>query len=113
MDPTGELMHSILDGVDQGTARVVVIGTSTAAVTAWNKARSAVRRHRPSPNPAEQAVLAAGPGQEVDRETLRRLLQLLSSAEERHVIKVEGDLVKGDKNITVHGDWIGRDKRLY
>jgi hypothetical protein len=114
VDPVGQLMNSILDGVDQGTARVAVIGTSAAAIAAWNKARSAIRRHRPSPNPAEQAVLAAGPGQEVDRGTLLGLLQLLWSAEERHAITVEGDWVDGDKNITLHGgDYVVKNKRFY
>ena len=112
MDPASEqLMHALLDGADQGTARVVALGTSAAAAAAWHRARSILRRRNPAPDTAELAVLSAEPGQEVDVDTLRRLLELLSPAERQTSIEVHGDYVAHDKNITIHGgDYIGRDK---
>ena len=114
MDPASDqLLRALLDGVDQGTARAVAIGTSAAAAAAWHRARNILRRRHPSPDAEELAVLSAEPGQEVDVETLQRLLDQLSPAERQASIEVHGDYVAHDKNITIHGDYIGRDKRLF
>jgi hypothetical protein len=111
VDPVIQIMNSVLDGFEQGTAKVVTIGTSAAAVAAWRRARSAIRRHQPAPGPAEQQVLAAEAGQQVDAETLLRLLRLLSPAEMSTTITVAGDYVAGPKNVFVQGDYVARDKR--
>jgi hypothetical protein len=112
MDPLSQLTQTLLDGVDQGAAKVVVIGTSAAAAAAWNRIRSLLRPRRPSLELAEREVLAAEPGEEVDRQALLRLLQMLSPEEMATSITVHGDYVARDKNqiISVQGDYIGRDK---
>ena len=114
MDPASEqLMHALLDGVDQGTTKVVALGTSAAAAAAWHRVRMILQRRHTSPDTQELAVLSAEPGQEVDVDTLQRLLELLSPTERQASIEVHGDYVAHDKNITIHGDYIGRDKRLF
>jgi hypothetical protein len=105
MDPASELMHSFLDGVDQGTAKAVTIGTTAAAAAAWRRVRASIRRRQPSLDSGERAVLDAEPGQVVDVPTLLRLLQLLP-AEVVTSIKVQGDYIARDKNISVQGDYI-------
>ena len=109
MDPLSELTHTLLDGVDQGTARAVTIGTSAAAAAAWKRIRGSLRNRRPSLDLSEREVLAAEPGEEVDLQTLLRLLRTLPP-DELTSITVHGDYVARDKNISVQGDWIGRDK---
>jgi hypothetical protein len=113
VDPTAELVHTLLDGVDQGTANVVAIGTSAAAAAAWHKVRALLRQRHPSPGSEELAVLSAEPGQEVDVQALRSLLRMLSPAELATSITVHGDYVARDKNVSIQGDYIGRDKRVY
>ena len=67
MDPASEqLMHALLDGVDQGTTKVVALGTSAAAAAAWHRVRGILQRRHPSPDTQELEVLSAEPGQEVD-----------------------------------------------
>ena len=78
VDPaTTQLTHTLLDGFDQGTAKVVTIGTSAAAAEAWNWIRTVLLRRQSPPDSSEPAVLAAQPGEEVDFQTLLRLLQTL------------------------------------
>jgi hypothetical protein len=106
-------MRTLLDGVDQGTAKVVMLGTSAAAAAAWHRARNILRRRHPSPDTEELALLSAEPGQVVSAETLMGLLDRLSPAERQASIEVHGDYVAHDKNITINGDFIGGDKRLF
>ena len=110
MDPLTQLTHTLLDGVDQGTARAVSIGTSAAAAAAWTRIRKSLRPRRQSLELAEREVLAAEPGDEVDLQALLRLLRMLSPDELRTSMTVHGDYVARDKNIRVEGDWIGGDK---
>jgi hypothetical protein len=111
MDPLSQLMHALLDGVDQGTAKAVTIGTSAAAAATWKRIRVSLRPRRPSLDLSEREVLAAEPGEEVDTQVLLRLLQMLSPEELTTSITVHGDYVARDKNqiISVQGDYIGRD----
>jgi hypothetical protein len=118
VDPTTELMHTLLDGFDQGTAKVVALGTSAAAVAAWHKVRAILSRRHPSTDSAELTVLSAEPGQQVDVDALLSLLRMLSAEQAASITAhtvhtVHGDYVARDKNITVQGDYIGRDKRAY
>jgi hypothetical protein len=120
-------MHTLLDGFEQGTTNVVALGTSAAARAAWHKVRAFLSRRHSSPDPAELTVLSAEPGQEVSVETLLSLLRMLSPAQQRASIEasitvhgdyvggdyVAGDKVAGDKNITVYGDYGGRDRHAY
>ena len=112
MDPASELLHALFDGVDQGTAKAVALGTSATAAAVWHRARDILQRRHPFPSAEELAVLSAEPGQEVDADTLRHLLELLSPDERQASMEVHGDYVAHDKNITIHGDYIGRDRRL-
>jgi hypothetical protein len=112
MDPLAQLMHDLLDGVDQGTANVVTIGTSAAAVATWKKIRQMLKPRRSALALSEREVLAAEPGDQVDTQMLFKLLQMLSPDQLRTGITVHGDYVARDKNqiISVQGDYIGRDR---
>src|ERR1017187_2564475 len=64
MYPLSQLMHALLDGVDQGTAKAVTIGTSAAAAATWKRITTSLRTRRPSLDLSERvaggAVRAAG-----------------------------------------------------
>jgi hypothetical protein len=110
MDPLSQLTQTLLDGADQGATKAVTIGTSATAAAAWNRIRANMKRRRPSLDLSEREVLATEPGEEVDLQTLLRLLRMLSPEELATSITVHGDYVAGDKNISVQGDYVGRDK---
>jgi hypothetical protein len=111
MDPLTQLMHDLLDGVDQGTANAVTIGTSAAAAATWKKIRQMLKPQRPALALSEREVLAAEPGEKVDAQVLLKLLRMLSP-DQLTGITVHGDYVARDKNqiISVQGDYIGRDQ---
>ena len=112
MDPVTQLMSALLDGVGQGTAKAVTIGTTAAAAATWKRIRESLKPKRASLELSEREVLAAEPGEEVDAEVLLRLLRMLSPEELATSITVHGDYVARDKNqiISVQGDYIGRDR---
>jgi hypothetical protein len=106
-----QTIRVLQDGVDQGATNVITLGTSAAAVQAWRHLRPHLTRRKPSPDTDEQAVLIAEPGQQIDLEVLRRLLEVLPPIELSRTVTVHGDYVAGNKE--VHGDYVGRDKNVY
>ena len=108
MSVESEMVRILADGVDQGTAKAVTIGTTAAAVAAWRRIRIILKR-QPSLDSGERAVLAAEPGQQVDLETLLRLLSRLP-AEAATNINVQGDYVARDKIMKFGGDYVDGNK---
>ena len=107
MSVESEMVRILADGVDQGTAKAVTIGTTAAAVAAWRRIRIILKR-QPSLDSGERAVLAAEPGQQVDLETLLRLLA--AAAEAATNINVQGDYVARDKIMKFGGDYVAGNK---
>lgn len=107
-----QTIRVLQDGVDQGAVKVITLGTSAAAVEAWRRLRPHLARRKPALDADEQAVLIAEPGQQVDVDILRRLLEALPPIELSRTVTVHGDYVAGDK--VIHGDYIARgDKNVY
>jgi hypothetical protein len=104
MDPAEQqILQTLLGGADQGAARVVTLATTAAATALWTRLRSHWARRAPSLDSAELSVLATQPGQEIDLEYLRRMLQKLPASELRSTITVYGDYVNQDKNVNYYG----------
>jgi hypothetical protein len=91
-----EFFNALLGGVDQGTANVVTLGTTAAAAALWRRVRSQLRRKQGSLDTDEMAALAAEPGQLVDAQALRSLLQRLPEEELRAGLTVYETHVAGD-----------------
>lgn len=99
-----QLFNILLAGVDQGTAKVVTLGTTAAARALWNRIRRQLSRRQGALDAEEKAALAAEPGQQVSAQALRNLLQLLPE-EFRATVTINETHVAGDVNEThVAGD---------
>jgi len=109
MDITEELLLSLLGGVGQGTAKAATLGTTAAARALWKRLRDQFRRRKGSLSDAERATLDKEPGDPVDADVLRGLLQKLTEAERGRLriyqTRVEGDWVS-EGGVKVEGDWV-------
>jgi hypothetical protein len=103
MDVTDELLQSLLGGVGQAGARAVTLGTTATAAALWTRIRKQFRRRRASLNDDERALLEAEPGEQVNADVLRGLLQKLPERELGHnlLIYQRGDSIfdGGVKNV--------------
>jgi hypothetical protein len=107
MDVTDELLLSLLGGLGQGTAKAATLGTTTAAVALWARIRKQFRRRRASLTEEERKVLETKPGEQVNAEVLRGLLQKLPESDLKYSLSIY--------QTTVGGDWIshGGTKNVY
>jgi hypothetical protein len=114
MDLVDQAVQALLEGAGQGTAKVVTLGTTTAAVALWNRLKKHFTRTELSLDVSQREVLSAEPGQEVDLVALRRVLQLLPPATLKNSLTIQGDYVGRDyvAGDYVAGDKIGGDKIL-
>lgn len=96
MDVTDELLLSLLGGVGQGTAKAATLGTTAAAAALWKNIRSQFRRRTGSLNAEEKGVLKAEPGDSVNTDVLRDLLQKLSDSELKYALTIYQPSVAGD-----------------
>jgi hypothetical protein len=103
VDLPDQVLHALLDGVDQGTARAVTLGASAAAGKLWKRVGNQFRRRQASLDPDERAVLLAQPGQPVDAQALRRLLQRLPRQELQEFLTLYETHIHQNR---VQGDWI-------
>ena len=120
MDIVDQTLLNLLDGVDRGAANVVTLGTTMAAKTLWDRIRRRTKSSGRYLSDEEETLLEAEPGQPVDVDTLRRLLESVPRSEltspairgdrisaGRDQLKIRGDYVAGDKF------QIGRDQNVY
>jgi hypothetical protein len=91
-------------GVGQGTAEVVTLGTTTAAITLWTRIRDRFKRKRYALDGDEMAVLEAEPGQPVDPSVLQALLRKLPEEEFNSWTVYETH---------VAGDWVPAASRTF
>lgn len=116
MDITEELMLSLLGGVGQGTAKAATLGTTAAAVALWKRVRDLFRRRKGSLTDAERAALEKEPGDPVNADVLRSLLQKLTEAERSSLriyqTQVAGDWVS-DGGVKIGGDLVTDGSQKY
>ena len=107
MDLVDQTIQALAGGAGQETAKVVTLGTTTAAVALWKRLKKHVMRKELSLDVGGRAVLSAEPGQEVDLEALRRVLQMLPPATLQNSLTIHGGYVGGD---CIGGDYVAGDK---
>ena len=81
MDIVDQTLLNLLDGVDRGAANVVTLGTTMAAKTLWDRIRRRTKSSGRYLSDEEETLLEAEPGQPVDVDTLRRLLESVPRSE--------------------------------
>ena len=105
MDLADEALHVLADGFDHGAAEVVTLATTAGATMLWKRIRAALTRRKPALSADEQAVLAAEPGDQVDRQVLRSLLLMVPPSQLSTTLMVHGNYVAGN-HIEVRGDYV-------
>lgn len=111
MDLIDQAIHALLDGVDQGTANMVTLGTTAAATELWRQLRSHLSRKPRALTDGGRQVLEAEPGQQVDLSVLREILRMLPPAALENSLRVHGDYVGGDyvAGTYIAGDYVAGD----
>ena len=107
MDLVDQTIQALAGGAGQETARVVTLGTTTAAVALWNRLKKQLKRKDLSLDVGQRTVLSAEPGEEVDLGALRRILQMLPPSILQNSLTIHGDYVGGDY---IGGDYVAGDK---
>jgi hypothetical protein len=120
MDIVDQTLLNLLDGVDRGAANVVTLGTTLAAKTLWSRIRRRTKSSGRYLSDEEETLLAAEPGQPVDVDALRRLLESVPRSELTSPA-IGGDRISvGRDQLNVREDYvaggkvqIGRDQNVY
>jgi hypothetical protein len=102
MDLADEALHVLADGFDHGAAEVVTLATTAGAAVLWRRVKAVLSAD-------EQAVLAAEPGDQVDRQVLRSLLLMVPPLQLSANLTMNGNYVARD-HIEVRGDYVKGDK---
>jgi hypothetical protein len=109
MDLADEALHVLADGFDHGAAEVVTLATTAGAAVLWRRVKATLTRRNPVLSADEQAVLAAEPGDQVDRQVLRSLLLMVPPLQLSANLTMNGNYVARD-HIEVRGDYVKGDK---
>jgi hypothetical protein len=96
MDLSEQVIRALLDGADEGTGKLVLLGATAAAGKLWTRVRKQLRRRQASLDATARTVLASKSGHEVDLEVLRRLVRMLSAEELQDDLELYRSYVAGD-----------------
>lgn len=99
MDAAEQAIQILVGGADQGATKAVALATTAAAIAMWARIRAHFRGREAQLDPSARDALSAHPGDQVDVDALRHLLEALSQT-------------PSGQGIIVHGDYVARDKTI-